>query len=428
MKDTDIVDYCINGLLKTGFEKASVHFKSMEKTELNVEHNNTNLLRNAKEITLSLIGFVDQKKGVFVFNTLDEKTIDNAFQEVFEIAKSSKPDPAYDISENQGRKTYQFGHQHSDLDLIYNRNQEFLEHVQANYPNVILNVNLDHSLVRHIYGNSNDINLQSKIGTYNVRVFFVTKEGQNSSSFSGTGFRSNGLEREIHEMGSISTLLQQSSEQTETRLLPEKFVGDVIITPDCFDFFQFIFREISDYPLISGTSIYKDQLNEKIADSRLTIHSHPVSQELAEGYFITDDGFEAKNTTILDKGVLKHFLLSIYGSKKTGKPIGPNRGNSYVIEPGDQNYEDMIKSVDKGILLCRFSGGVPNPSGDFSGIAKNSYYIENGQIQYPLSETMISGNIADLFQNIKNISKERNDFGSDLVPWIQVRGITVSGK
>ena len=428
MKDADIVDYCINGLLKTGFEKASVHFKSMEKTELNVEHNNTNLLRNAKEITLSLIGFVDQKKGVFVFNTLDEKTIDNAFQEVFEIAKSSKPDPAYDISENQGRKTYQFGHQHSDLDLIYNRNQEFLEHVQANYPNVILNVNLDHSLVRHIYGNSNDINLQSNIGTYNVGVFFVTKEGQNSSSFSGTGFRSNGLEREIHEMGSISTLLQQSSEQTETRLLPEKFIGDVIITPDCFDFFQFIFREISDYPLISGTSIYKDQLNEKIADSRLTIHSHPVSQDLAEGYFITDDGFEAKNTTILDKGVLKHFLLSIYGSKKTGKPIGPNRGNSYVIEPGDQSYEDMIKSVDKGILLCRFSGGVPNPSGDFSGIAKNSYYIENGQIQYPLSETMISGNIADLFQNIKNISKERNDFGSDLVPWIQVRGITVSGK
>jgi PmbA protein len=41
---------------------------------------------------------------------------------------------------------------------------------------------------------------------------------------------------------------------------------------------------------------------------------------------------------------------------------------------------------------------------------------------------MISGNIADLFQNIKNISKERNDFGSALIPWIQVKGITVSGK
>ena len=50
MKDTDIVDSCVDGLLKTGFEKASVHFKSIEKTELNVEHNDTNLLRTAKEI------------------------------------------------------------------------------------------------------------------------------------------------------------------------------------------------------------------------------------------------------------------------------------------------------------------------------------------------------------------------------------------
>jgi PmbA protein len=414
MKDTDIADYCVNGLLKTGLEKASVHFKSIEKTELNVEHNDTNLLRTAKEITLSLFGLVDQKRGVIVLNKLDEKTLNNAFREVFEHAKSSKPDPAYDISEDQGRKTYQFGPQQSDLDLIYSRNQEFLEHVQANYPNVIMNVNLDHTNVRHIYTNSNDINLQSNIGTYHVRVFFVTKEGQNSSSYSGTGFQSNALEREIQDMGSISTLLQQSSEQAETRLLPEKIVGDVIITPDC--------------PLISGTSIYKDRLNEKIADTRLTIHSHPVSQELAEGYFITNDGFEAKNMTILDKGVLKHFLLTNYGSKKTGKPIGPNRGDSYIIEPGDQSYEDMIKSVEKGILLCRFSGGMPSASGDFSGVAKNSYYIENGQIQYPLSETMVSGNIADLFQNIKNISKERNDFGSDLVPWIQVSGITISGK
>jgi PmbA protein len=71
-------------------------------------------------------------------------------------------------------------------------------------------------------------------------------------------------------------------------------------------------------------------------------------------------------------------LLTNYGSKKTGKPIGPNRGNSYIIKPGDQSYEDMIKSVEKGILLCRFSGGMPNASGDFSVVAKNSYYVENG--------------------------------------------------
>ena len=172
---------------------------------------------------------------------------------------------------------------------------------------------------------------------------------------------------------------------------------------------------------------YKDSLGELIADSRLTIHSRPVSPELAGGYFITADGFAAEDATILDHGKLKNLLLSNYGAKKTGKPLGPNRGNSYVVESGEDSYADMLGSVEKGILLCRFSGGRPSPDGDFSGVAKNSYYIENGKVRFPLIETMVSGNIVDVFRNVKGVSKERVDFGSDVIPWVRASGVTVSG-
>ena len=67
----------------------------------------------------------------------------------------------------------------------------------------------------------------------------------------------------------------------------------------------------------------------------------------------------------------------------------------------------MIKDIDKGILLCRFSGGSPSDNGDFSGVAKNSYYIENGEIKYPITETMVSGNANEMFNNLDNISKEQ---------------------
>ena len=88
----------------------------------------------------------------------------------------------------------------------------------------------------------------------------------------------------------------------------------------------------------------------------------------------------------------------------------------------------MIKSVERGILLARFSGGYPSDNGDFSGVAKNSYLIENGEIKYPISESMISGNFAEMLKNIKAISKERIDYGFSILPWIQVSGITISGK
>jgi len=88
----------------------------------------------------------------------------------------------------------------------------------------------------------------------------------------------------------------------------------------------------------------------------------------------------------------------------------------------------MIANVKKGILLGRFSGGSPASNGDFSGIAKNSYLIENGKIVQPLSETMIAGNAVKVLTDIIALSKERVDYGNSIVPWIHSTGVTISGK
>ncbi|TSA23456.1 TldD/PmbA family protein, partial [bacterium] len=178
----------------------------------------------------------------------------------------------------------------------------------------------------------------------------------------------------------------------------------------------------------SGSSIFKDKLGKKIAHESLILHSYPRSQEIAKNYFFTYDGYEAQNMTLIDKGVLKSFLLSQYGANKTGKPKAVNSGGCYIVEPGTAGFEDMVSSIDKGLLLCRFSGRNPSDNGDFSGVAKNSYFIENGKITIPVNETMIAGNLAEMIKNIINISKERIDYGSEIYPWIQVKGITISGK
>jgi len=126
--------------------------------------------------------------------------------------------------------------------------------------------------------------------------------------------------------------------------------------------------------------------------------------------------------------VLKSFVLGLYGANKTGKERAKNSGNIFVVEPGDKSFEEMVKNTKKGILIARFSGGYPNSNGDFSGVAKNSFYIENGEIKHAITETMISGNLYDLFNDIVDISNERVNFGSAILPWIQANGVTISGK
>ena len=143
---------------------------------------------------------------------------------------------------------------------------------------------------------------------------------------------------------------------------------------------------------------------------------------------MTRDGFAADNVTLVEEGVLKSFLLSQYGSKKTGFERAKNEGRCWVVEPGEKSLTEMISQVDRGLLVARYSGGSPSSNGDFSAVAKNSYYIENGKIMYPVTETMIAGNLVDILANVKEISSERVDFGEGIIPYLWTTGVTISGK
>jgi PmbA protein len=153
-----------------------------------------------------------------------------------------------------------------------------------------------------------------------------------------------------------------------------------------------------------------------------------VSPAIQAGYFFTSDGFKAEDSALIQQGVLMGFNLSLYGSRKTGKSKAPNAGGCWVVDPGAQPRDDIIASVDRGILLCRFSGDWPSGNGDFSGVAKNSYLISGGKIAHPIVETTIAGNLVNLLLAISAVSRERVDFGAALLPWVRAGGVTISGK
>jgi PmbA protein len=125
---------------------------------------------------------------------------------------------------------------------------------------------------------------------------------------------------------------------------------------------------------------------------------------------------------------LENLFLGLYGSKKTGKARCPSGGGCLTVDPGTSSLPELIGGIERGLLLCRFSGGEPSENGDFSGVAKNSYLIEKGKIVRPLTETMVSGNIVKLLKDINAVSRERIDFGNSVFPWLRAKGVCVSGK
>ncbi|HHW58453.1 MAG TPA: TldD/PmbA family protein [Clostridia bacterium] len=430
MSPKEILKYSLEALNRLGAQKSQVNLTLTEKHEVNLEANEFTMVRTTFDTAIVLTAIKDNKKGTISINKSDIKSIDSAAQDVILVAEASLKDEANDIAEYQPSKVFSSGEKTPDLEMMYYRMNELVKQIKEKYPKIILiQVFLYHEFKESYFANSNGVGYVSNQGVYNFFAMFSSKDKEKTSSFNYTSFSLKDLGKELLSCGTLDILLKQLKEQTTTRPVEGKFIGDVIISPDAVnDILDFLTRSLSDNAIISGTSIYKNKLEKQIASSLLTVYSHPVSEEIYNGYFVTKDGYEAKNITIIDKGVLKNFLLSLYGSKKTGLKYAYNDGGAFVIEKGETALDDMIKLVKKGILLMRFSGGYPSDSGDFSGVAKNSYLIEDGKIKYPISETMISGNIAEMLMNIQAISKEQINFGWQVLPWISVKGVTISGK
>jgi PmbA protein len=425
-----VAQYCVKALIESGMDKAESRLLLTAKTELNVEGGSIALMRTTDDVNLFMAGIKDEKRGSTSVNRTDEDSIKRTVSELRELIDASEPDPAVDIAPAQRSESFARGPLEPDRDLMYSRLKSFVESALERYPTLLLEqVILDHTLREKYYSNSNGVAFQSVTGQYNLMVMFTSKEGGNASSFNFVMVSADELDRDLVNYGPIERLIRQSTEQVHTEQLPEAFTGDVILTPECLeDFIGTITDYLGDYPMMTKTSIFKDSLGEKIADSRLTLHSMPLNGEMSGGYFFTPDGFKAQNSTIIDRGVLKTFLLSLYGSRKTGLDKAVNAGSFHVIDPGNDQFDRMVSSIDKGLLLCRFSGGNPASNGDFSGVAKNSYYIENGEIKYPITETMVAGNLKTMLNSVKAISAERVNSGHSILPWITFSGITVSGK
>jgi PmbA protein len=431
MRKDESLLIALEAMKRAGADKAQAVLKQSEKSELNVEAGKMSLFRTTAEDQLSLTAFSGGRKGSISLNKLDRHAVEEAAAQAVAFAAASEPDEANDISPGGPPRTFTYGDEGPDRPAMYDRIKEFLAHTHERYPATILETcALDFTRTLGCFANTNGAFFDATTGIYGFGAMFTAKEGGKASSFNYSGASRRRMDIPLAGWGSIEELMRQQTEQLDPGSVGEKFVGDVIVTPDCLGDFVGALVQIylSDRALIKGSSPFRDRLGQKVASDLLGLASKPRSIEIQDGYFVTPDGFEAKDSVIIEKGRLRDFALSLYGANKTGKQKSPNAGGCYTVDPGADSLAGLVASVKKGLLLCRFSGDEPTESGDFSGVAKNSYLIEDGRIAGAVNETMVSGNLGSFLESISGVTKERVDFGSAVFPWVKSGGITVSGK
>ena len=426
-----IADKALAALKDNGADKAQCAVRFTETHEFNVDGGKFSLFRTLFDNSLTLTAVKDDKKGSVGINRLDDESIAAAAVNCLAIADSGAADPAWAFAEKSENGSFTEGAPEADLDLLFDRTAELMRQIGEQFPLILMEQMIVTHKKRHtVFKNSLGVEYEVLCGNYEIGLMFSAHEGEKSSSFFSSGVYTDRLDTPFMELGTIREDLANVSKQLDTKPLEGKFTGVAVFPPSSLDTFigSALGNFATDGTLLDGTSPWKDSLGKVVADPAITISAAPLDERIVCGERFTGEGFLSENYDIIKDGVLESFMLSGYVANKTGLPRAKNSSYAIVMKAGDTPYADIIAGIERGILVGRFSGGEPGTSGDFSGVAKNSFLIENGKITCALSETMISGNLGDLLKNVTAISSEVVCDGATVLPYAAFGGVTVSGK
>ncbi|MFO7915980.1 MAG: TldD/PmbA family protein [Candidatus Krumholzibacteriales bacterium] len=187
---------------------------------------------------------------------------------------------------------------------------------------------------------------------------------------------------------------------------------------------------------VRGKNIYRKSsflegmLDQKIAPPILTVIDDPLMPGRLGSRPFDSEGVISRRNTVIEKGVLKTYLMNTYQANKLGKQTTGNSGgvSNFYIQPGEFSEEEIISSVDNGLYLTSTSGQGANWStGDFSQGAEG-IWIGNGSLSHPVSGFTIAGTFGEMLEDIDMIGKDiewKNDIAS---PPFKINKMVISGS
>ena len=424
--------FILNEAKKEGADYAQCTVNESEKKEFNVDGGRFSLMRTLFNRNVVVTVLKEQRKGLVQVNRFDEETLAGAVRDAITASESGKPDPAWEFAPGPVDESYEEGAPVCDTEKLFFRTKELLETIRVRHPKILMEQMItEHDTSKSVFLSTNGVCYRTLAGSYGFSLMYSAHEGEKSSSFYGSDVTLKTLDRPVIDCALIERELSAVERQLAPTSLNGKFTGPVVLAPMALG--EIVLETIldnfvSDTCLIDGTSIWKNSLGSRVADERLTIAFDREREDVVIGGHYTGEGYRAESFDLIRNGKLESFAMTQYGANKTGGKRCGNHSGKMRVNPGDRTLDELIAGIDKGLLVMRFSGGAPAASGEFSGVAKNSFLIEGGKIVDALNETMISGCVPEMLNHIRGISSDLLQDGDVSLPYIAFDGVTISGK
>ncbi len=413
-----------------GADAAQAALVREELAEVGFDTRRLSLLRTTEDESTSLAVFKGGRKGNAVITGTAPDAVAAAIAEALAAAEAAPADPANDIAAAPALPASAHGPAEADRAHLVDRALDHIEGMAREFPAIVSRESYHRFLrTRRSFANSAGLAQQETRGRYGFVTMFAARRDGRTTSLNYSGAFAYAPFPRLRDVGALRRLYGEASRSFDINPAPGKFIGDVIVTPDALEGLLLwpLARVLGGYSLLSGTSPYKEKRGALIASPLFSLHNRPTAASFPEGRDFDGFGVPTRDLDVIRDGVLEDFLVDFYISKKLVMTQTAG-ATAFVVPPGTKSEAEIIAETERGIVLARFSGGNPADNLDFSGIAKNAFYVEDGKIRYPLAETMISGNLCELLLAIRAVSKETIDFGSARLPTVAAGGVTIHGR
>ncbi|KAB7898586.1 metalloprotease PmbA [Rouxiella sp. S1S-2] len=384
---------------------------------------------------LGITVYYQQRKGSASSTDLSPDAIARTVQAALDIARYTSPDPFAGVADEQ-----MLAFDAPDLDLFHpteldaDRGIELA--AQAEQAALAVDKRItnteggsfnSHYGIR-VFGNSHGM-LKSYCSTRHSLSASVIAEaaGDMERDYAYT------IARSIDELKSPEWVGAECARRTLSRLSPRKLPTMKAPVMFAAEVATGLFGHLVG--AISGGSIYRkssfllDSLGKQILPEWVTVEEHP---HLLKGMASTpfdSEGVRTQRRDIVKEGVLQTWLMTCYSARKLGLQTTGHAGgihNWRIAGQGD-DFNAMLRKLGKGLLVTELMGqAVSGITGDYSRGAAG-FWVENGEIQYPVSEITIAGNLKDMLRNMVSIGSDietRSNIqcGSIILPEMKIAG------
>ncbi|MFZ8944165.1 MAG: metalloprotease PmbA [Methylophilaceae bacterium] len=369
-------------------------------------------MNNDKSFSLSV--YFGKKRGLVTSSDFSLQAIENCVLSACQIAKYTQEDEGYGLADKS-----LLAKDIADLEVYFpfDLTESFMiDHALATeaealgFNTFIKNsegVQFSNSEANFIYANSNGFagGFPSSRITLSCSVI-ANDDGQMQRDSLYT------TARNFSDLRNNIDLGKETARRAASKLNPKKIKTGrypvIFEAPIATSLISTLVSALSGGNLYRQNSFFLDALGKSIASSHLTITENPFLKRGNASTYFDDDGVRVSERKVVDQGQLNGYFLSTYTASKLNLTSTGNAGGAHnlIIETSNVSFDDMLKNMGTGLLVTDILGhGTNMVTGDYSRGA-SGFWVENGEIAFPVEEITVAGNLKNIYKDIRLIAND----------------------